>query len=217
MKTGEKAAIGIVALLVAGMVVLGVSHEPDYKQSSLDNTQEAGAGRPQPAMQPVRVIPKGLNAEALPEPASEGAKALALYCVQCHDLPPPGMHSARRWPAVLQRMRQHMQQRQGGMLIRLIRPPERQWQQLQDYLVKHGQKILTPESLDKLDSAASKVFVDYCTQCHDAPDPAGYAAGNWPRTVLRMVEHMRQAGKNMPDAGDMEAINLFLQQASVTE
>ncbi|MDH5228776.1 MAG: hypothetical protein OEZ58_01640 [Gammaproteobacteria bacterium] len=34
-------------------------------------------------------------------------KAFISYCTQCHDLPNPEGHTARSWPAVVSRMRQH--------------------------------------------------------------------------------------------------------------
>src|SRR5690606_20450191 len=45
----------------------------------------------------VRILPQRLRPSTLPEPASEGARLTALYCVQCHHLPSPAMHEAGQW------------------------------------------------------------------------------------------------------------------------
>src|SRR5690606_40578259 len=52
----------------------------------------------------VRILPYRLRPSTLPEPASEGARLTALYCVQCHHLPSPAMHEAGQWEKVVERM-----------------------------------------------------------------------------------------------------------------
>ena len=54
------------------------------------------------------VVPPGVKPGELPAPGSEGAKLMARYCVQCHNLPSPMMHSAAEWPGVAERMFQRM-------------------------------------------------------------------------------------------------------------
>jgi hypothetical protein len=39
---------------------------------------------------------------------STAGKMFAIACAQCHALPDPGQHTAREWPAVVERMRRHM-------------------------------------------------------------------------------------------------------------
>jgi len=53
-------------------------------------------------------LPPGVDKADLPEPKSEGAQLLARYCVQCHDLPPPALHTSTEWPKALARMERHM-------------------------------------------------------------------------------------------------------------
>ncbi len=55
-----------------------------------------------------RILPRVVEPGQLPEPKSEGARLAAQYCVQCHALPDPRRHTAREWPSVVQRMKQHM-------------------------------------------------------------------------------------------------------------
>ncbi|GIX28952.1 MAG: hypothetical protein KatS3mg123_2833 [Burkholderiales bacterium] len=51
-----------------------------------------------------RILPPGPDPATLPEPRSEGARLLQRYCVQCHHLPSPAMHTAADWPAIVDRM-----------------------------------------------------------------------------------------------------------------
>src|SRR5512133_2518914 len=39
---------------------------------------------------------------------TEAGEMYVLACTQCHALPDPGRHTAREWPAVVQRMRGYM-------------------------------------------------------------------------------------------------------------
>jgi len=50
---------------------------------------------------------------AMPEgqpPQGPGAALFEQTCSRCHALPDPRQHAAAGWPAVVQRMREHMQQ-----------------------------------------------------------------------------------------------------------
>ena len=50
-----------------------------------------------------------LDAKKIPEVNSAGAESFRVACVQCHALPDPQMHTAREWPAVVERMRKNME------------------------------------------------------------------------------------------------------------
>src|SRR5688572_26131367 len=52
----------------------------------------------------VALPPPGTTAADLPEPNSRGATLIAQYCVQCHNIPAPQMHSATDWPGIARRM-----------------------------------------------------------------------------------------------------------------
>lgn len=49
------------------------------------------------------------NVADLPAPQSPGATLVNQYCAQCHARPSPQQHTAAEWPAVVSRMREHMQ------------------------------------------------------------------------------------------------------------
>ena len=56
-----------------------------------------------------RILPPSVEPGELPEPSSEGARLTARYCVQCHYLPSPQMHTAARWKTSVERMVWRMQ------------------------------------------------------------------------------------------------------------
>ncbi len=76
-------------------------------------------------------LPPGIAPEDLPDAESPGARLLARYCTQCHNLPAPAMHTAEEWPAVEARMfnRMAMMWGRGGMggmmgwRMRVLRAP----------------------------------------------------------------------------------------------
>jgi hypothetical protein len=49
-----------------------------------------------------------LDPREYPEVESPAAQSFRLACQQCHVLPDPKRHTARQWPAVVERMQQHM-------------------------------------------------------------------------------------------------------------
>lgn len=211
MKTGEKVAMGITTALVIGMVVLAIMHEPSMKK--MDPTDASVTPqRGQAGPTEVLLIPQGLLPQDLPDAESPGAKALGLYCSQCHDLPPPAMHSEKEWPTVLKRMRDHMSKQGGGMLVRIIVPPEREWEKLASYLALHGQKALSETNHMYQNSAGFQAFSTYCSVCHALPDPKQHTGNEWARTILRMKQHMLRAKKKVPDDSNSEAIEAFLRQ-----
>lgn len=63
-------------------------------------------------------LPPGIDAADLPDPQSRGARLMVRYCAQCHDLPPPVLHTSGEWPKVFARMnrRMAMMSRMGSIL-----------------------------------------------------------------------------------------------------
>ncbi|WP_158227118.1 c-type cytochrome [Mangrovitalea sediminis] len=71
-------------------------------------------GMMSPSPAPV-TSPEPAQSDAAPAPAVAGNHdgARKLYrqaCGQCHAVPQPSLHSAQAWPAVVDRMRQHLRQ-----------------------------------------------------------------------------------------------------------
>jgi hypothetical protein len=145
-----------------------------------------------------RILPPSIEPAQLPEPRSEGARLTVRYCVQCHYLPSPHMHTAARWDSVVARMAWRMQGKGnlGGVMKEMMdqveAPTQPEIAALTGYLRKHGQGEMDPRH-PALASEAGKIFAIACTQCHALPDPRRHTAREWPAVVERMKQHMTWA------------------------
>ena len=161
-------------------------------------------------------LPPGINPDELPEPASTGARLLARYCTQCHDMPGPGMHSAQAWPLIVERMNQRMQMMSGrgmmGMMRRIKAPTDNELETLIAYLQKHAQQPIDKTQYRDLNTPAGKLFDAVCSQCHDLPDPKQHTAAEWSAVVQRMTRNMELMGKPVPDQAALDTILGFLQK-----
>ncbi|KPJ94159.1 MAG: hypothetical protein AMJ53_05820 [Gammaproteobacteria bacterium SG8_11] len=217
MKQGEKRAFLAILVAFVGVIIFTIYYEILYQKRETDKQTAAATAGEKAALKNnpgIWVIPKGLNPEALPDPESRGATMLTLYCVQCHDLPTPSMHTAQEWQRVVDRMEKEMQQRRGGVLIRVMMPPEKDWKILRTYLADNAQKPLDKSQYTDLDTPAGQAFETTCSQCHAAPDPAQHSPNEWARVVLRMKSNIMAAGKEMPDDVTVELITEYLQSHS---
>ncbi len=81
-------------------------------------------------------LPPGIDAADLPDPQSQGALLLTRYCTQCHDLPPPALHTSDEWPKVFARMdrRMTMMSRMGSILS----PTDQDRLIILSYLLRHA-------------------------------------------------------------------------------
>lgn len=142
-----------------------------------------------------RILPPAVEPQALPEPSSAGAQLTARYCVQCHYLPNPRMHSGVKWKPVVERMVWRMQGKGNmgalmkEMMAEIRAPTNNEIATLTAYLQKHAQKEIAPGH-PALKSSAGKMFAIACSQCHALPDPFQHTAGEWPAVVERMKGHM---------------------------
>ena len=159
----------------------------------------------------VRILPQRLRPSTLPEPASEGARLTALYCVQCHHLPSPAMHEAGQWEKVVERMLPRMRGEgnlgqlmarmmvgpvaPGGATRPLATPSEGEAAQIVAYLRRHALSPIdataSPALGRELAGDDGRMFAQACSQCHALPDPASHAAGDWPEVVQRMEGYMQ--------------------------
>jgi len=142
-----------------------------------------------------RILPPAIEPQGLPDPSSEGAQLTARYCVQCHYLPNPRMHSGVKWKPVVERMVWRMQGKGNigelmkEMMAGIRAPTDDEIETLIDYLEKHAQKEIAPEH-PALKSTAGKMFSIACSQCHALPDPDQHTAREWPVVVERMKGHI---------------------------
>jgi cytochrome c2 len=145
-----------------------------------------------------RILPPSIEPRQLPEPGSEGARLTARYCVQCHYLPSPQMHTAEKWASTVTRMVWRMEGRGNlgavmkEMMDNVQAPGGEEVAVLTAYLKKHGQQEMDPAH-PALRSEPGKMFSIACTQCHALPDPRRHTAREWPGVVERMKRHMTWA------------------------
>lgn len=152
-----------------------------------------------------RILPPAITPRQLPEADSPGAQLTARYCVQCHHLPNPQMHTAERWAPVITRMVWRMQGKGNmgtlmkEMMEKVEAPSDAEITTLTAYLGKHAQREIDPAH-PALQSRAGRMFSLACTQCHALPDPQRHTAREWPAVVKRMQGHMRWANTVVGDA-----------------
>jgi len=217
MKSGERNVLWFVIAAVALIIGLTTYLELEHRKSDAGQqvvqlanedltTTSTGPG--------TAIIPKGINPDALPDPDTRGATLLVLYCAQCHELPTPLMHTAEEWQGVVKRMQERMQAGRGGMLSRVIMPPEKDWGILTQYVASHGQKAFDPGSVGDLETPAGRAFQTMCSICHAMPDPAQHTAKEWPRVVARMKSNMRSAQGELPDEETSKLVISYLQSHS---
>ena len=143
-----------------------------------------------------RLLPPTFDAKDLPQPGSEGARLVARYCVQCHNLPNPAMHSAARWPSVVERMVPRMQGRGNmgklmeEMMAGVSAPQPGETRAMLAYLQRHAQKPLDPARYPEVNAPSGEAFRLACGQCHVLPDPQRHTASEWRAVVARMQHNM---------------------------
>ncbi|TAK44033.1 MAG: hypothetical protein EPO27_13515 [Betaproteobacteria bacterium] len=170
-----------------------------------------------------RILPPTFDPAQLPRPRSLGARLVQRYCVQCHNLPNPAMHDARRWPSVVERMVLRMRgQGNLGVLMKEMMagveaPTEEEHRALLAYLRRYAQKAIDASRYPELATPAGESFRLACQQCHVLPDPKRHTAEEWPKVVARMQENMEWMNRvvgSAPVAGEpqlrVEEINAFL-------
>lgn len=144
-----------------------------------------------------RILPPTVTPAQLPEPKSAGARLTLHYCVQCHNLAPPAMHHAAKWPAIVERMLPRMQGNGNlgvamkDLMAQVEAPSAAEVRIITAYLQKHAQKKIEQSALPEAGQSRAWVsYVQACAQCHIAPDPQRYRRAEWPRVVARMEHHM---------------------------
>jgi hypothetical protein len=220
---------GLIALTASGIVAGGAA-----TQSSTLDTPEVAQAKALWAKSPhgqmlERILPPVVQPGELPEPRSDGARLTARYCVQCHYLPSPQMHSAAKWDATVERMVWRMRGRGNlgalmkEMMAHVHAPTAEEVVTLTRYLRKHGQREIDPAH-PALKSTAGQIYSLACSQCHALPDPRQHTARQWPAVVERMKRHMAWANvvvgaselRTVPEL-DTAAIVRFLQRYARAE
>jgi uncharacterized membrane protein YfcA len=194
-------------------------------EPQLERAKQLWAQSPHGAMLE-RILPPAVEVKDLPERSSEGARLTARYCVQCHHLPDPRMHTAERWQSVVERMvwrmsgNGNMGATMKEMMDHVKAPSDADVQTLTRYLRKHGQKEIDPAH-PLLKTDAGQMFSIACSQCHALSDPRRHSAREWPVVVERMKRHMAWANvvvgppdlRTVPELRTEEIVRLLQQYA----
>ena len=172
-----------------------------------------------------RLLPPTFQPAQLPEAGSRGPQLELRYCVQCHNLPNPAMHSAERWPSVVDRMvvRMRGHGNMGTLMADLMAgveaPGDDEASELLAYLRRNAQTPLDRSRYPEVDSPSGEAFRLACSQCHVLPDPRRHTAREWPAVVARMQRNMQWMNRvvgSRPDPDEpqlrVEAILDFLQR-----
>lgn len=189
-------ALGMLALAFASLAV-AAQRDPSDGTVSVARAKHLWSQSPHGKMLE-RILPPAIEPSQLPEPRSEGAQLAARYCVQCHYLPNPQMHTADKWKPTVERMVWRMQgkgnmgQLMKEMMANVEAPADREVGVLTAYLQKHGQREINPAH-PALKSESGQMFSIACSQCHALPDPRRHTAREWPGVVERMQRHMAWA------------------------
>jgi cytochrome c5 len=77
--------------------------------------------------------------------------------------------------------------RQGGMMGR--GHMQGRMQEMMNGRFPPGVK---PETLPEPDTPGAKLFVRYCSQCHNLPSPSMHTAEEWPAITARMIDRMKR-------------------------
>ena len=157
----------------------------------------------------VALPPPGISPSDLPDATSAGAKNVAEFCSQCHNIPSPAAHSATDWPSVARRMWLRMELIPASTGIKV--PTIQQRQVLLNYLLDNSLKVsgsTLPEG------AGRSTFAETCSRCHALPDPHQHSAADWPAVVLRMGQRMDQLKVNRPTPAETQSIVAYLSQVS---
>ena len=174
-----------------------------------------------------RILPPGPDPAALPDAQSAGARLLERYCVQCHYLPNPSMHSPQHWPHVVERMVRRMRGEGniGSEMKELMgdvsAPSDDEVADLVEYLRRNGQQPIDSARYADLASPEGRVFANACSQCHVLPDPKSHTAKEWPEVVERMKKNLAWIGVVAPNRTvggeprlEVEQILTFLERNS---
>ncbi len=168
--------------------------------------------------------PNDYKAEDLPEPGARGAGLLQVYCIQCHWLPTPRMHSAAEWPILVKRNLLRMQQlsdRLGGPLTTGIVgevvmagyqnpeiPSPADVDTLIAYLQKYALPVAQPGELT--DGPGRELFIQKCSVCHELPSPRAFTARSWDRILGQMQGIMAVSDVQPLSSRELDGIGAYL-------
>jgi cytochrome c5 len=207
--------IGLSTIVLAGMFAMSASNLGHGRPAAGGETMVRGGmgrGGMRGMMHEMMsgVLPPGVRPDQLPDPDGPGAKLLAFYCDQCHNLPSPKMHTAEEWPRVVGRMLERARRMSGMMMMRVNVPTQKEEGTLVDYLKENAMEGLPPGAAPAPDSPGAALFQQTCSQCHALPDPKQHGPSEWPAVVERMRSNMQAMGKRVITEDEKKEIEAYL-------
>ena len=177
----------------------------------------------------VGLPPRNFQPEDLPEAGSRGAGLLQVYCIQCHWLPTPQMHSAAEWPILVRRNLLRMEQlnnRLGGPLTTGLvgetvmsgyQNPEVPSEADVDTLIAYLQTYALPvaQASELTDGPGRELFIRRCSVCHETPSPRAHTATGWDRVVAQMQANMAIGDVTPLSNSELDAISGYLRDRAV--
>ncbi len=164
------------------------------------------------------MLPIGVEPSQLPDPDSRGAELLSRYCLQCHGIPSPRLHTGQEWPNVLTRMVKRMRKMElGGLgMMQIESPSQAELEILASYLVGHSMVGMDPQRSREMTGPGADAFREICSACHARPDPGQHTRDEWPAVVDRMTRNMRSLDRVVPSDRELDQVITFLQSNAPT-
>lgn len=177
----------------------------------------------------VGLPPNDFKPEDLPEPGSRGAGLVQVYCIQCHWLPTPQMHSAAEWPILVRRNLLRMKQlkvRLGGPLTTGLVgetlmtgyenpeiPSPADVDTLLAYLQRYSLPVAQPGELTA--GPGRELFIRKCSVCHETPSPRAHTATGWDRLIGEMQAIMAISNVEPLSNSELDAISGYLRERAI--
>jgi len=245
--TCRRRALSLRALFAVTAIALGAGacspadEAPDDEaQLALFDSVLADLGGPQTAdlsrAQRWRLIasvgtglpPASYRLEDLPEQGSRAVGLQQAYCLQCHGLSSPRMHSSEEWPVLVRRMLMRgaaLGSRLGGprtegmvddMLMAGLRTAQLPPAEDVDSLVAYFQRNAFPAAAESEipDTPDAALYVEKCSGCHSTPSPAAHPADEVQALVARMSALGAMLGMEQLTAEEQSRLVAFMQQSA---
>jgi hypothetical protein len=172
--------------------------------------------------------PASYRLEDLPEQGSRAVGLQQAYCLQCHGLSSPKMHSSDEWPILVRRMLMRgaaLGNRLGGprsegmvdgMLMAGLRTAELPPAEDVDSLVAYFQRNAFPAAADSEipDTPDAALYAEKCSGCHDTPSPSAHPADEVQALVARMSAMGAMLGMDQLTAEEQSRLVAFMQQSA---
>lgn len=218
--------IVLAAAAIAQTLVACQQSKPDSRNKTANKEQQTNDNPMKQMMQSMMsgVVTPEIKPDELPDPNSAGAKLVAQYCAQCHNLPNPVMHAGTEWPGIAERMfRRESMMGQGGMMggrgmmggagmMNIKAPTPEEQNTIVTYLKKHALTSVTASAIPAPHTQGALLFAATCSQCHALPNPKTHTAAEWPGVVAKMKGFMQSMAKPAMTGSEEQKITAYLER-----